>query len=394
MRIRETLVTVVMPVFNGLAWLEETIRSIDAQRGVHLERIAVDDGSTDGSADLLRRRGWTVLSTDRVGPNAARARATRLATGDLVAFLDQDDVWHPDHFSLAADTLELLPRAPAAVGPRLAFSGRSRPWLGGRRRGPVTFDPWAVYPITIIDTPSMAVIRRSALDAVGGWPADRPLGSDPLLWWRLSAGAPLAILPRRTVGVRRSDRSLSAVSRDRPLDYLCHLRAAASDALAQYPVGVNRAPVADGDRILTAVAKIVAAVIDGEGLAKAALDLETALGDASDEMVTATTGFWGWLLAPQWRRPPGSGYNPVAAIIDTWPTTARRTQAATLRMVAAVVKPWRTSGLAVSRPSPRRLAVAGGAWAFAAAARCGRVADPLSLPLAQRPWPVIKEAAR
>ena len=352
----EALVTVVMPVFDGLPWLEETIAAVASQRGVRMQRIAVDDGSIDGSADLLRRRGWTVLSTSRAGPNVARARACAVAEGDVVAFLDQDDVWHPDHLALALGTLGAIPAATTAVAPRIPFFGRHRPRLGGRRNGPPTFDPWAVYPVNLIDTPSMAVVRRPALEAVGGWPADRPLGSDPLLWWRLSAGGPLAVMPRRTVGVRRSEHSLSAVSRSRPLNYLDHLR--------------------------TAVTGIVAAVIgDGDGdVARAARDLEAALSESSEAMVVATVGFCGWLMAPHLRRPRSARIDPVATVVDNWPAAASRTRTAALRMVAAVAGPRRTTGLAL-RPSctPRRLAVAATAWAFAGAKCFGRVADPLDL---------------
>ncbi len=375
-----TLVTVVMPVFNGGEWLKETILAVEAQRGVPFETLAVDDGSTDGSADLLRSRGWRVLSTNRVGPNVARARALEEAKGTLIAFLDQDDLWHPDHLALAAQSLQSNPRALAAVARGRPFFTRSHPRLGERHHGPSTFNPWAFYPITLIDTPSMTVVRRSALDAVGGWPADRPLGSDPLLWWRLSVHAPLAVLPRRTVGIRRSDQSLSAVSRTKPLDYLRHLSKAATDALIDLPVGLGPGNAAVGSDILAAVAAIVAAASDGVGLGLAAQKLETALRDASDGMVTATIGFCGWLLAPQLRRAPVGRIDPLPAIIDTWPAEARRTRKAVLQMVAAVAGPCRTSQIAAAKfPDISRLSTAAAAWAFACAARCGRIADPLSL---------------
>jgi len=383
----QDLVTVVMPVFDGLPWLEETVASVASQRDVRIEPIAVDDGSTDGSADLLRKRGWTVLTTDRVGPNVARARALAIAEGELIAFLDQDDLWHPQHLSLAAATLGAMPSAKAAVAPRIPFFGRHLPRLGGRHRGPATFDPWAVYPINLIDTPSMAVVRRAALEAAGGWPADRILGSDPLLWWRLSARAPLAILPRRTVGVRRSERSLSSVSRDRPLDYLDHLRRAAKDALAEAPVEERERLAASGERILAAARRLVTAVIDGDGMESAVGEMESALASSTDAMVVATIGFCGWLMAPPLRWLRATGVDPVATVIDGWPSTACRTRTAGLRMVAAVAGPWRTSGLALRSPaSPRRLTVAAAAWAFAAAQRWGRVADPLDLRCGSRSW--------
>ncbi|MGA1769908.1 MAG: glycosyltransferase family 2 protein [Steroidobacteraceae bacterium] len=389
------LVTVVMPVFDGLPWLEQTLASVDAQRDMRMERIAVDDGSTDGSADLLRRRGWTVLSTDRVGPNVARAHGLANAEGSMVAFLDQDDIWHPEHLALAADTLGAMPSAGAAIAPRIPFFGRHLPRLGGHRHGPATFDPWAVYPVSLVDTPSMAVVHRTALEAAGGWPADRILGSDPLLWWRLSAPAPLAILPRRTVGVRRSARSLSSVSRDRPLDYLDHLRRAAADALFHAPVGEREWLAESGERILAAVSRLLTAIIDGNGMARAAVDMETALSASSDVMVFASIGFCGWLMAPPLRLLQATGVDPVALVVDGWPATARRTRAAALQMVAAVAGPLRTSGLALRSPfSPRRLSVAAAAWAFAAAERGGRVADPLNLRYGLRPWMKNEEPSR
>jgi Glycosyl transferase family 2 len=388
-------VTVVMPVFNGVEWLDETIHSVEAQRGVQFERIAVDDGSTDGSAALLRSRGWRVLSTNRVGPNGARARALEEAKGKFIAFLDQDDLWHPDHLALAVQSLKSNSRALAAVAKGLPFIDRRRPRLGGRHHGPLTFNPWAFYPITLIDTPSMVVIRRSALEEVGGWPADRSLGSDPLLWWRLSVDAPLAILPRRTVGIRRSEHSLSAVSRSRPLDYLRHLSNAATDALVGLPLGFGVGNAAASAHILAAVSSVVAAAIDGKCLGAAAQNLEFALGDASDDMVIATIGFCGWLLAPKLRRAPAGEIDPLVAIIDTWPAEARRTRKAALQMVAAVAGPWRASQIAAAKfPDTGRLSTAAAAWAFAFAARCGRIADPLSLPSGPGPSAIATESPR
>jgi glycosyltransferase involved in cell wall biosynthesis len=381
----EPLVTVVMPVFNGLAWLEDTIHSVTAQKGVRLECIAIDDGSTDGSGDLLRRYGWRVLTTDRLGPNVARAHGLDHATGDLIAFLDQDDIWHPDHLALATAALSSFPQAEAAVATRVIFSGRSRPRLGAPRRGAPTFDPWAVYPINIIDTPSMVVIWRRALDAVDGWPVDRSLGADPLLWWRLSAHAPLAVLPRRTVGMRQSGASLSLLSRARPLAYLRHLHTAAVDAISHRTVDEARELMANAHRIFNAITLIVTGIIDGDSIVIAAHELEIALDDASDEMVIVTVGFLGWLLAPQLLCSSASGQDSLTTILDTWPESARRTRAAVQRMVASVVGPWRTSLMAMRAPTPHRIGLAGAAWAFAAAARCGRVSDPLGLHFAPRP---------
>jgi hypothetical protein len=380
-----------MPVFNGAAWLDQTLSAVDAQRGVRLERIAIDDGSTDGSGGMLEQRGWRLLKTDRLGPNVARARAQVLATGESVAFLDQDDVWHPDHLLSAAQALEARPRCAAAVSARVAFSGSSPLGLGEERRGPAVFDPWSVFPINLIDAPSMVVIRRAALMRSGGWPADRTLGSDPLFWWRLSSEVPFIVLPRRTVAVRRSANSLSATSRNTPLRYLAQLRIAARDAADQAPAGAGSGLGDKGDSTLAAVAGVIEALLDGQGLGVPACQLEAALDGASDGRLIATVGFLGWLVSHQLQRAPTGGNDPVRAILTSWPKAAPRTRAAALRMVASVAGPLRTSrSVLAGFPSffgSRGLTAAGAAWAFAAAARFGRVADPLNLQLPSRPLP-------
>ncbi|MEU8773337.1 glycosyltransferase family 2 protein [Streptomyces sp. NPDC048606] len=95
------LVSVVMPVYNAAATLGPAVRSVLAQTHTDVELLITDDGSTDGSMDLLREfagRDERVLpeAAARQG-GAARARnlAIERARGDYVAFLDSDDMWLP-----------------------------------------------------------------------------------------------------------------------------------------------------------------------------------------------------------------------------------------------------------------------------------------------------------
>jgi hypothetical protein len=375
------LVTVVMPVFDGMRWLGATAASVAAQRGVRLQRMAIDDGSGDGSGEFLRRAGWTVLETARTGPNVARRVALEQAQGDLVAMLDQDDLWHPDHLALANAALRDRPTAPAAVGPRLTFGDTvPPPRLGGARRGPGSFDPWAAYPINLIDAPSMVVIRREALTAAGGWPADRPLGADSLAWWRLSAAAPFAVLASRTVGVRRSPESLSAVRRERPLEYLRHLTRAAHDALDARPEAERPRLDATGSAILAALGGLAAATLDVRSVAAEAAALERSLAGSAAPLVVAAVGFLGWLVGPALRSPRYDGRDPVELLLETWPAAAPRTRAEARRALGAIVGSPRAFRSALRGPlRPGRLALAAAACAHAFAGRMGRVSDPLSL---------------
>ncbi|MEU5217400.1 glycosyltransferase family A protein [Streptomyces sp. NPDC020807] len=95
------LVSVVMPVYNAAATLGPSVRSVLAQTHADVELLITDDGSTDGSMDLLRefaRQDERVLPEpvkEQGGAARARNRAIARARGDYVAFLDSDDLWLP-----------------------------------------------------------------------------------------------------------------------------------------------------------------------------------------------------------------------------------------------------------------------------------------------------------
>lgn len=93
----DPLVSCIVPCFNGARFIEETIESILAQTHRPLEIIVVDDGSNDDSARRVRSLGGSVRYHHREngGPAAACNSGVALATGDFIAFLEQDDLWLP-----------------------------------------------------------------------------------------------------------------------------------------------------------------------------------------------------------------------------------------------------------------------------------------------------------
>jgi glycosyltransferase involved in cell wall biosynthesis len=90
-------VSCVVPVCNGERFLGEALDSILAQTHLPTELIVVDDGSTDRSQEIAESYGDRVvlLRQPNRGPAAARNRGIRAARGELLAFLDADDLWHP-----------------------------------------------------------------------------------------------------------------------------------------------------------------------------------------------------------------------------------------------------------------------------------------------------------
>jgi glycosyltransferase involved in cell wall biosynthesis len=93
-------ISCIVPCFNSRRYVSEALDSIFAQTYRPIEVIVVDDGSTDGTADIARRyAGVIVVTQPERGPAATRNLGVRHATGSLLAFLDADDLWHPEKLS-------------------------------------------------------------------------------------------------------------------------------------------------------------------------------------------------------------------------------------------------------------------------------------------------------
>lgn len=94
----QALITCIIPVYNGERYLREAIDSIFQQTYPSLELIVADDGSTDRTRAVIASYGDKIrcLSQPNSGPATARNLGVRAATGEYVAFLDADDVWHPE----------------------------------------------------------------------------------------------------------------------------------------------------------------------------------------------------------------------------------------------------------------------------------------------------------
>jgi glycosyltransferase involved in cell wall biosynthesis len=95
MRANNPLVSVIMPVYNGATFLAETIENIRQQQYKPLEIIIIDDGSTDSTRQIAAGLGHEIryVFQPNTGPAAARNHGLRLAKGELIAFLDVDDLW-------------------------------------------------------------------------------------------------------------------------------------------------------------------------------------------------------------------------------------------------------------------------------------------------------------
>lgn len=184
------LVSVIVPCFNAAPFIADAIRSIlDQQYGGALEILVIDDGSTDDSvrvASALDR--VKVHSQKNRGPAAARNLALEHARGDVIAFLDADDLWTAGSLDCRVERL----LADPAVG--VVFGNFSR-WTPASTTGeperdlPDRLPEWAleavrtgwVYPDILLD-PIVhiiaTVVRRSVVDAIGSFDAGLRTGED------------------------------------------------------------------------------------------------------------------------------------------------------------------------------------------------------------------------
>lgn len=97
--------TVVLPAYNGARWLPATLTSLARQEGVALEVIVVDDGSTDDSARIASEHplGARIVRQPNRGVAVARNHGAALSHAPWVAFVDQDDLWHPQRARVLLD---------------------------------------------------------------------------------------------------------------------------------------------------------------------------------------------------------------------------------------------------------------------------------------------------
>jgi glycosyltransferase involved in cell wall biosynthesis len=167
------LISAVIPVYNGEEFVADAIRSVLAQTYSPVECILVDDGSTDGTAAVVRTFGAAVryIRCRNEGVAAARNRGAAAARGELLAFLDVDDVWLADKLLRQMDLLQQQPYNAAVLCPLRVVNRDLRP-LAVRQLGSLTD---LLRRLLLLDGITMngisqaALIRRTCFEAVGGF---------------------------------------------------------------------------------------------------------------------------------------------------------------------------------------------------------------------------------
>lgn len=180
-----TLISVVIPCYNAASFLEETLESVFCQTYSNIEVILIDDGSTDNTAQIIRSFGSKVRAEfgSNRGASVARNRGTQIAQGEVIQYLDADDL-------LEKDALEKRMKALKTSGADVAYSdwqylekkedGRFRlGYLESRRIEDIHNDPQiAVFTAQFWAPPAALLYHRSVVNAIGGWNESLPIIQD------------------------------------------------------------------------------------------------------------------------------------------------------------------------------------------------------------------------
>ena len=190
-------VTVVIPTHNRSDMVGHTIQCALRQNDVDLEVVVVDDGSTDQTADVITHLGdarIVLVRQDRAeGVSAARNRGIARATGEWIAFLDDDDLWSPDKLAAQLHAATSLSRCWACTG-SVAVNTALDIVAGGP---PLSADAMVrQLPLrnVVPAGASNVIARRSALVAIGGFDVRLRHLADWDVWIRLAELGPPAVV--------------------------------------------------------------------------------------------------------------------------------------------------------------------------------------------------------
>ena len=162
-----SLVSCIIPVFNGERFVAESLDSILEQTYRPIEIIVVNDGSTDGTKAVLDGYGEQIKVIDQANAGAIAARINGIegASGSLLAFLDADDLWLPEKTEIQIQHLAARPEAGICTCMIENFWEKELADEAERLRGTEHDGPR-------VATMQGMVIRRGVLDRLGGLSTD------------------------------------------------------------------------------------------------------------------------------------------------------------------------------------------------------------------------------
>jgi glycosyltransferase involved in cell wall biosynthesis len=258
-------VSVVVPVYNGVAFIHETMQSILAQTFTDFELLVSERYSTDGTWEALQRYAddprVRLTRLDAPGPAPVNFKyVTELATGEFIKAVCADDVLYPDNLEVLVRELRTHPSAVLAVSSRDVIDAAGRTVLHNRGLAGLHGEITGVEAIrrtvlagtNIFGEPPTALFRREALLDAGGWEPNRPFLFDLATYSRvlLHSKGTLVAVPRplwafRLSGFQETVKTYNHTQTDDVISFFRELSAANPGLLSRRHllVGSTRARI-------------------------------------------------------------------------------------------------------------------------------------------------------
>nr|HID58580.1 glycosyltransferase [Desulfobacterales bacterium] len=188
------MVSVIIPTYNRASFLDEAISSVLRQDLKDFELIVVDDGSTDSTQEILAQyQDIRIIRKTHQGVSAARNAGIAFSRGDLISFLDSDDLWLPEKLSVQVEFFKSHPSALICQTEEIWVRNGTRIYPKKRHKkfSGMIFE--ASLRLCIV-SPSAVMMRKSFFDRVGYFDETLPACEDYDLWLRTAARIPIHLI--------------------------------------------------------------------------------------------------------------------------------------------------------------------------------------------------------
>jgi len=205
-------ISVIVPAYNAARTILKTIESVQKQTFSDFELIVINDGSTDQTLELFSKvkdPRIKFFSYENGGVSVARNRGIAHATGEFIAFIDTDDLWTQDKLELQLAALQQHAIAGVAYSWTYSMDEQGKFCYADQS----IFFEGNVYANLLVwnflISGSNPLIRRQALESVGGFEPTLTHGEDWDLYLRLAANWPFVVVPQPQILYRRTEGSAS-----------------------------------------------------------------------------------------------------------------------------------------------------------------------------------------
>ncbi|MCU0523777.1 MAG: glycosyltransferase family 2 protein [Elainella sp. Prado103] len=208
-------ISVIIPAYNAANTIEETLKSVLQQTWTDFEVIVIDDGSTDHTAEIVNHFSdprICLYSYANGGLPTARNRGIAQAKGELIAFLDADDLWTADKLELQQAALQQSPQAGVAY----SWTSFMTVTPAGQIFQPGSPYAWSgeVYAQLLVAdfilSGSNVLVRRSAIETAGWFDPALKSCEDWDYWLRLAARWPFVVVPKYQILRRQSTGAMTS----------------------------------------------------------------------------------------------------------------------------------------------------------------------------------------